>query len=412
MKILVVCDVFPPEFAPRMGYLCKYLTRMDCMVDVITEQYSDDQRFAFIANTSGKIKRICFYRSLKTPKSRLEWGQLLLRDLLFQYKDKRFVAEIKKDKEFSGYDLVLCSTYRTFPLEAAARLSRHFNIPLVVDLRDIIEQYPDQSYLYHRFPCDGLFRKPFTRRLLKKRNKVLAEAAAVVSVSPWHVDFLKTFNSNTHLIYNGYDPEIFFPDYPQDSCFRILFTGRLISPENRNPEWLFEAVSILYRTGRVDKTDFRIEWYCDTATRKHIQKKAKEYGLEDIIDCFNFVSAEKVPQLLQHASILLQLSNVSNQKGPKGIMTTKFFEALAVGKPLLLLPGDQSYLSDIINRYHCGLAANNVEEVKLFIENQYKTWKQKGYTQIEVNPQVHELFSRKAQAGQFLKLFREVVKHD
>lgn len=411
MKILIVCDVFPPEFAPRMGYLCKYLSRMDCVADVITEQYADDQRFAFIANPSGKIKRIRFYRSLKTPKPMLEWGILLLRDLLFHYKDRRFVTEIKKDKEFSGYDLVLCSTYRTFPLEAAARLSKHFNIPLMVDLRDIIEQYPDQSYLYHRFPFSGLFLKPFTRRLLKKRNKVLAKASAVVSVSPWHVDFLKAFNLNTHLIYNGYDPEIFFPEPQKDPYFRIVYTGRIISLAISNPELLFQAVADLVKAGRVNPNDFRIDWYCDPATRQYVLHLAGQYGIEEITECFSFISTQEVPVVLNRASLLLVLVNTSGENGPKGIMTTKFFEYLAVGKPLLLMPDNNSHLSEIIDRYHCGLSASHVEDIKQFIENQYGIWKQQGYTRVEVNPQVHELFSRKAQAGQFLKLFREVVNH-
>ena len=36
-KLLIICDMFPPAFAPRMGYLCKYLTRMGWEVTVVRQ---------------------------------------------------------------------------------------------------------------------------------------------------------------------------------------------------------------------------------------------------------------------------------------------------------------------------------------------------------------------------------------
>lgn len=412
MKILIVCDIFPPEFAPRMGYLCKYLARMGCMADVICEEYSDDRRFDFLSDTAHHIKRVRFYRSSKVPKPKAEWGWLLFRDLFFHYKDHRFISEIQKDKYFSGYDLILCSTFRTFPLRAAEKLARHFKVPLVADLRDIVEQYPDHSYIGHHLPFSRMANKWFTRHLLNERNRVLAKAAAVVSVSPWHVDFLKTFNPNTYLIYNGYDPELFFPAPRKDPFFRIVYTGRIVSMAISNPELLFKAVAGLIRTGRVDRTDFRIDWYCDPTTREYVLQLAREYGLTDITECFAFLPATDIPALLNQASILLLLVNTSAQNGPKGIMTTKFFEYLAVGKPLLLIPDDRSHLSGIIKEYHCGLSAQNEKDAAQFIEEQYKEWKINACTQVEVQSGIESLFSRKRQAGQFLELFKNILRHE
>ena len=45
-KLLIICDMFPPAFAPRMGYLCKYLTRMGWEVTVVTE-YIEDNTFEY-----------------------------------------------------------------------------------------------------------------------------------------------------------------------------------------------------------------------------------------------------------------------------------------------------------------------------------------------------------------------------
>ena len=406
MKILVVCDVFPPEFAPRMGYLCKYLSRMGCTADVVCEQYSDDRRFDFLSDEANRIKRLCFFSSLSLPKSKKEWGILMFRDLFFHYKDKKVVREIQKDNSFTGYDLVLCSTYRTFPLRAAARLAEYFCVPLVADLRDIVEQYPDRSYLAHRLPFPAFF----TRRLLKERNRVLKKAAAVVSVSEWHCAYLKRFNPNTHLIYNGYDQELFFPEHQADTCFRIVFTGRMHNFKIRNPELLFEAVSRLKKEGVISASDFRLCWYVEAAGKPILQNLAQKYGIEEVSECYDFIPATEVPALLNRSSILLQLSNIADAKGPKGIMTTKIFEALAVGKPLLLVRSDESYLAALIERYHCGLAAKNVESVMEFIKAQYQKWKKTGSTAIAVDPEIGQLYSRAGQAQQFLQLFKQILK--
>lgn len=408
MKILIVCDTFPPEFAPRMGYLCKYLHRMGCTADVVCEQYSEDNRFDFLAASASKIKRVRFFRSLALPKPRWEWGLWALGDLFFHAKDRKLAREIQRDTAFTGYDLILCSTYRTFPLRAAALLAKHFQAPLVADLRDIVEQYPDRTYLTHRLPFASLI----TRHLLKERNRVLRQAAAVVSVSEWHRHFLKRFNPNTHLIYNGYDPELFFPEHQADPYFRIVFTGRMLSFKIRNPDWLFEAVSRLKQNGQISDSDFRLCWYVEPEGIRPLQEMARHYGIESLSECHDFIPADEVPALLNRSSILFQMANKADENGPKGIMTTKIFEALAVGKPLLLVRSDESYLEALINRYHCGLAARNVESIMEFILAQYQKWKETGSTSIPVNPEIERYFSRKGQAAQFLQLFKTILNHE
>ena len=408
MKILIVCDGFPPDFAPRMGYLSKYLNRMGCETDVVCEEFANNQGFDFLANAASKIKRILFYRSLNMPKPRREWVSLMIKDLLFHYRDKRLIREVQNDKDFSGYDLVLSSTYRTFPLKAAQTLAEYFHVPLVVDLRDIMEQYPDKFYASHHLP----FAHHLERHLIRERNHVLEKADAVVSVSEWHCKFLNKFNTNTHLIYNGYDPELFFPAHQPDPYFRIVFTGRMLSVENRNPEWLFKAISNLLQSGKITKTDFRLCWYTDKKTCQYIQNESEKYGIGDISEYMDFVPAQQVPALLNRASVLLQLANVADVQGPKGVMTTKFFEALAVGKPLLLVPSDESYLAELLHRYNCGLAATDIQSIETFIEYQYNKWKETGSTAIPVDPEIERCFSRKGQAGQFLQLFKTVLHHE
>ena len=263
----MVCDQFPPGFGPRMGYLCKYLKREGCSVDVVSEYY-EDTRYQFLCGNTHAEKTVAFYRKASEGGGRKgAWRKVMLADFLWGYKDRRMYKAVVSDSAWNNYDLVLCSTFRTFPLPAARRLARHFGVPLVADLRDIVEQYPDNSYILHgnAFGSGCLFRwisalaeKVFTARIQRQRNKVLRKADAVVSVSPWHQEFLKKFNQRSFLIYNGYDPEVFFPAPVADPVFRITYTGRLISANMRNPDLLFEAVARLRDAGKIHAEDFRL----------------------------------------------------------------------------------------------------------------------------------------------------------
>ena len=49
-------------------------------------------------------------------------------------------------------------------------------------------------------------------------------------------------------------------------------------------------------------------------------------------------------------------------------MTTKFFESLAVEKPILCVQSDEAYLAEAIKETHSGLAATRVDEVYDFLE--------------------------------------------
>ena len=88
-------------------------------------------------------------------------------------------------------------------------------------------------------------------------------------------------------------------------------------------------------------------------------------------------------------------------------MTTKFFEALGVEKPILCVRSDEECLAQTIKETESGLAATNVEEVKNFILHYYNQWQEQGYTHVNVKNK--ELFSRQNQALQFEKIFNSAI---
>ena len=411
-SILIVCDMFPPAFGPRMGYLCKYL-KINGWNPVVITEFIDENIYSFLCKNVDATY-IHYYK--KTGfKGKLEWTWTFLRDTLFGYKDKRIYREAMQKLERHRFDLILCSTYRTFPMQAAWRLSRKTGLPLVIDLRDIIEQYTGTEFISHPLPklfgLDKIISSLFRKRNLKIRNRILREASCVTTISPWHVSVLGAYNKNTKLIYNGYDPEIFCPVNKKNDKFIITYTGRIHSTAMRNPDLLFQAIYRLFYENIISMNKFRVRWYVDEKSRQIIEKEVEQYAYIPLyMDYMGYIPASKIPEALHNSEILLLLTNKSDVNGPKGVMTTKLFESLAVGKPVLCVRGDEGCLEEIINRTRSGLSAHTSSEVYDFIKEHYMRWK--AGLPYEDNSDRNEIkkFSREAQAKQFIEIFNLAIE--
>ncbi|MDL2281692.1 glycosyltransferase [Parabacteroides sp. OttesenSCG-928-G06] len=414
-KVLILCDLFPPAFGPRMGYLCKYLRAEGWEPVVLTEKVKDEQAFAFLKGYA-KVQRINYYPAKSKSGKRRQWFFTFLRDLFWGYKDKRMFRKAREILMKDHYDLILCSSFRTFPLTAAAEVAALYKLPLVVDLRDIIEQYSGQEYLTHRPPSllglGKLLIAAYTRTELRRRNLALQQAQAVTTVSPWHQEQLRQYNPRVELIYNGYDPELFFPAHKPTSHFIITYTGRLLSTAMRDPALFFEALSLLIKENTIYPSDCQVHWYVDEASRKVITEEAAKYDLLPYMHFRGYVAANYIPEVLNNSSILLLLTNRAASDGPKGIMTTKFFESLAVEKPILCVRSDESYLAAAIRETRAGLAATDIEEVTVFLKQQYEMWKEQGYTAAAVDREAIQRYARPYQAKQFANIFNALAVNE
>lgn len=412
-KVLIICDLFPPAFGPRMGYLCKYLKSYGWEPVVLTEAV-EEKTFTFLADTCP-VTAINYYTAKGSLARKLQWVGTLLLDLCCGYKDNRMYREAEKLIRGNNFNLVLCSSFRTFPLPAAEKVAAKYKLPLVVDLRDIIEQYTGDEFISHNLPSflgfDKLFVSVFKWKSLRERNRVVRKANYVTTISPWHVDMLKQYNPKVELIYNGFDPELFYPEQRKTDKFIITYTGRLLSTAMRDPGLLLEALKRLSDENILTADDCRVYWYVDEASRKIITEEAEKKNVLSFMDFKGYVAASEIPAVLNGSSILLLLTNSAASSGPKGVMTTKFFESLAVEKPILCVRSDESCLAEAMKETNAGLAATQVDEVCDFLKFHYQKWKAKGFTSSSINKSKLIRFSREEQAKQFIQIFEKSEIH-
>lgn len=393
-RILILCEaIAPPAFSPRVLTLAQYLQDQGWQCTILTEE-CEQQAF----DTA-----IC-------PIYQMPAYHKLLADKLCYGKDKALYRYAVEKLDMQNYDLIFCSSYYYFPLLAAQKLAKRYHLPLVVDLRDIAEQWGKESYFTRRLtPWKGLdycIGKLYERKQLRMRNRVLRYAKAVTSVSPWHRQLLAQYNTNTQLIFNGYDEQVFVPKDVQTEVFQIAYLGKLYSTKLRDPRLLFAALQELLAEGQIAENELRVLFHIDEKAKEPLTELATEYQISPVVDIQGYIPRAEIVSVMHLSSILLVLTTKSTEEGTHGIMGTKFFENMGVEKPVLCIRSDEECLAQVISETHAGLAATEVEQVKAFVMEKYLEWKKNGFTRQTARNKA--MFTRQRQAEQFKEVFEAV----
>ncbi|MDE6515605.1 MAG: glycosyltransferase, partial [Bacteroidales bacterium] len=442
LRILLICDLFPPAFAPRMGYLTRYLQSFGHAVTVVSEKIGARGEFAFLRE-GVEVHEANFPDFLKAHFGRHRKHRVLY-DL---------AARLCEERPF---DLVLSSTYRTFPMTVAARIARRYNLPWVADLRDIIEQYPDCGFIARPLPHWGGLEQGLGRlwgmTQIQKRNRLLRRTEAVTTVSHWHTALLGLAirrPENVRRIPNGYDPVLYAFQPQPTPTFDIVYTGRILSLALRDPSLLLQAVEKGRRERAAWAQDARLVFYCDTASQRQITDLTARLsptlnvsfpGNNDPsapVQLYGYIASDELPAVLNRASVLLVLTNRSaghtaadpnaelartrlyrpwhwfcqkkSDRRPQGVLTTKLFEAIGVEKPILCIRNDEGPIAELLRENGQGCAASTVAEVEAFLAAAHAQWQAQGYTHAPGAPEVRRPYRRDEQARQFERLFLNLL---
>lgn len=344
----------------------------------------------YVPARSSRIRKIC----------------LRLGDKLFQSRERAFTRLLLNTYTRSDFDVIFCSSYYYFPMQTARSLSRRWGIPYVVDMRDIAEQWGHTPYfksaMPHMMGLDRLISSMYTRSNIRMRNRMLRDAHDVVTVSPWHRDWLSRFTAApVHCIYNGFDELELTPEEIQTEMFRIAYIGRIISLNMRQPQWLFEAVGRLVGEGKIDAAHLCIDFYSEPEFAESLQRMAATYGVEQCFCLHPYVARTEIRRVMAESSILLALGASATEQ-QHGILGTKVFEAIGMEKPMLLIPSDREALAGLIAEAGIGAAAESLEEVMSFILMQYNHWREHGFTRQQSVGR--ERFMRRKEAEQFANI--------
>lgn len=417
-RILLLTDLLPPQFAPRITALLQRLPERDWQVDVVSEEIRGDH-----LGSHGSVERLS-----SLPAHRLERVPLVptrgrslyaLADALWQVKSRRFVRHLRRHYDLTQYALIVGMSYRTFPLPAVARLARQTGLPTVMDCRDIVEEYTPEGFLPAPLPRWLPLRKEaynwLRRQFIKARTKALRAATAITTVSEWHRDQLQQLHPDQQVfcIPNGYDERLFVasPEVAPQLPLRIVYTGRLLSLEMRDPTLLLEALQESALSRWVRRGAVEVHWYCDNASQQLLESLLERYSSE-VRACQHFhsmVPYAEVPKLLAQADMLLLLGRCEQPEGPHGMVTTKLFEAMAMRRPILMVESDESVVAQVLRAHAGSLAATDVAQVVQFVTDHLERLERGEMLPMDAFTDHYQQYTRAAMAEAFAQLFGTLV---
>lgn len=404
VRLLLLTDQYAPAFSPRMVSFVYELRKAGYELLVFT---IEPEGHLVMPEGAEQVYRMPYKRARGRGKRLGQW----LSNFFWQEKEcrfERFVLETFQREQLVKPDLILAFSYQRFPFRSASRLSQRWGIPWVADCRDLIEQHRDSLPQALKLGSlrFKLIEQLITKVYISQRNRALRTASRLVTVSQWHQQYLRQlFSIPTKLIYNGYDARYFYPmERAGEPYFLLVFTGRLLSLEMRDPRLVLEAARELQ--GECPR--LRLRCYVDEPS-KEILEALPEWD-EGCMQVSPMVRYDRVGEILNSASLVLLINSASSAGGAKGMISSKLFEALAVEKPILLCPEEEGEAAELLRASGRGLASNSLAEIKAYIREWYKRWQEEGKTHLGSNLEFVSQFDRAQTAAQLVQLIEEILK--
>ena len=196
-----------------------------------------------------------------------------------------------------------------------------------------------------------LLRRPASFVFTKMEKRLLSKYDALVSVTPFIVDRLKTYKK-TYQITN-YPISIDIPDQRQWGKF-VSFVGGIV------PQWMHHNI-----VDSLNNTSARYMLAGSFAPESYKEQLQSQDGWK-LVDYYGRINYSDIFPFLQKSSAGLAIRtyndpNVGYKKGSLGV--NKFFEYMMAGIPIIA--SDCEVWREIIDKYECGIIVDpdNVDSI-------------------------------------------------
>jgi hypothetical protein len=277
-------------------------------------------------------------------------------------------------------------------------LHRATRTPWVADLHD---PWTDISY-YDEFPHTD-----WARRLdARLERSVLSEASAVTTVSPSWAELFRSKAPNRYAVAeNGFDAAVFADaEEPLDDSFVLAHIGKLYA--SRNPAALWEALAVLRAKEAIPDLRVRLIGTVDSVVRRSIA----QHGLEPIVSIEPFVPHdEAIRQMMRSTLLLLTIEPFAQARG---MITSKLYEYLASGRPVLGIGPPDGDASAVLQAADAGrvVAWSDARTAAETIQVHYDAWAT-GSPRDGASFDAIQHHNRQHQAKRMARLFDELTTH-
>lgn len=401
------------KYLPQFGWSPVILTVKKGEYPAIDETLLKDVPEDLIVYKTPTLEPFALYRTFTGQKADDKITTFVLTEDSRGSLKKRLAASIRGNLFIPDARI----GWKPFAVKAARRIIRDHNIDLIFSTAPpmsthlIAKEVAKKSQL----PWVADFRDPWTdvfyyhklkrskaALALDKRYEasVLQSADAIVTVSPTIVKLFEQKVTNHYFVIpNGYDAQDFhdIDPLPDDGKFHMVHAGHLAG--NQNPTGLWQALQNLIKESSHFQQKLHINFYGSIHTEVH--RSILEHGLEAFASFHQYIPHDKLVAVMKRAALLFFV--VPETSYAKGIPTSKLFDYMGAGRPILGIGPEHGDAAEFVSQSQTGrVIENKPAAIKSFILSLQKN------PDYFCSDQQTEKFTRKVLSGDLAEILLKI----
>jgi len=237
------------------------------------------------------------------------------------------LKEARKLLSSENFDIIFATAPPYTDFRIGAKLKEEFNVPLVLDYRDA---WLDDGLSFYPTPFHRWIVKSMERKVLHLSDKIITYTRQIKEHILKNYPFIK--QDEIVIIPHGYDEEDFdveFESSKSPNKLRITYSGAFY--DERTPKFFLKAVEQLF----IERPDLenQIEFYFVGNFPKKYFRKIQKSKHKSSFHFTGYVDHKTNIQYLLDSDVLWLM--IRHSKNPHLYATSKLFEYIGTGKPIL-----------------------------------------------------------------------------
>ncbi|MDF2450175.1 MAG: hypothetical protein K0R26_2679 [Bacteroidota bacterium] len=308
-----------------------------------------------------------------------------------------FKEYLFKHLQNEKYKVIIVTSPPLNILKLAVAVNKEFKIPFIVDFQD---SWNNLMLSENYNPCRK--EKFYNSMKLWYLQKWLSKVSFIITVTPSIADLIeKVTEKPVRIITNGFEKEKYTttPVKATNSYFNISLMGTVHPIQDIT--MMLKGLN-LFLNGK-DPELVRVN-FIGLNSVPESSRKVKAALPDKFVYISDRVSMDESVEMTLAANILL----FPCYKGYKDYYTAKIFEYLGAGRNILMVPGNNDIVDDLILRTGTGKIANSEEEFAAILEKWYIEWKSTGSVEYRGLRENIDFYSRENQNDLFCDLIKKM----
>jgi glycosyltransferase involved in cell wall biosynthesis len=403
-KLLIISDFIegqPVVASVRFSDLMQYLSKKFFTIVLNDEANGSEKSIFARANFKFIAAKSKFTQSLQGSQIKRNFLETLLRNRIvlsiwrnycnsfycFKKKNKGLFKELDAYLATNSVEAVFVTVPNINGLYIVDYLKRKYNIPAVVEVRDILN---------HNIG------KGNPRFIMKRAERILiARADGIIALTKGIQEYYRKLDANKKMrvITNGYNPMDFveckYEPINGKAEIRLAHVGSIY--KGRNLKDFIAALIKISKKNNI-KIEFDIVGYLDSEASEDIKEIGLELqGTRVVVNILGTLPHKEAIKYLKQCDISVILTH---KIGSEYAIPGKTFECIGACKPIIAITKDKD-LVELIDGKYGECAAHNVEQIEKKLLKLIKT---------EYNFEDKLKFSRESQGNNIISFIEEVVK--